>query len=56
MQCTGVHHFSPLTLAQRPGGDDPEADHEHQEHSAGADCHQGLQHEPGAVRESDSVC
>lgn len=37
---------SPLALPQRPGGDDPEADHEHQQHRPRADGHQGLQHEP----------
>ena len=37
---------SPFALPQGPGGDDPEADHEHEQHRARADCHQGLQHEP----------
>ena len=38
--------LSPLALPQCPGGDDPEADHEHQQHRPGTDGHQGLQHEP----------
>ena len=46
--------FSPLALPQRPGGDDPETDHEHQQHRPGADGHQGLQHEP-ADRENEEM-
>ena len=45
--------LSPLALPQCPGGDDPEADHEHQQHRPGADGHQGLQDEP-ADGESDT--
>lgn len=37
----------PLTLSQRPRGDDPQGDHEDQQHRAGADGHQGLEDEPG---------
>lgn len=37
----------PLALSQRPRGDDPQRDHEDQEHRAGADGHQGLEDEPG---------
>ena len=44
---------SPFALPQGPGGDDPEADHEHEQHRARADCHQGLQHEP---REIEGLC
>ena len=38
--------FSPLTLPQGPAGYDPQGHHEHQQHRAGADSHQGFQHEP----------
>lgn len=37
----------PFALSQRPRGDDPQGDHEDQEHRAGADGHQGLEDESG---------
>ena len=38
---------SPFALSEGPAGDDPQGDHEHQQHGAGADGHQGLEHEAG---------
>lgn len=37
----------PLTLSQCPAGDDPERHHEHEQHCAGANCHQRFQYESG---------
>ena len=34
-------------MTQGPGRNDPEGKHEDQQHRAGADGHQGLQHEAG---------
>lgn len=38
--------YVPFALPERPAGDDPEGDHEHQQDGAGADGHQCLQDEP----------
>lgn len=40
-------HLLPLALSQCPRGDDPQRDHEDQQHRARADSHQGLENEPG---------
>lgn len=38
---------SPFALSERPAGDDPQGDHEHQQHGAWADGHESLEHEAG---------
>lgn len=43
----------PLTLAQGPARDDPQGDHEDEEHGAGTDGHEGLEYE--ASVEVDAV-
>ena len=44
---------SPLTLTQSPRGNDPQRDHEHEQHRARADGHQRLEDKPSV--EVDSV-
>ena len=36
----------PFACSEYPAGDDPERQHEHDEHGAGADGHEGLENEP----------
>lgn len=38
--------FLPLALSEGPAGDYPQGHHEHEQHRARANGHQGLQHEP----------
>lgn len=42
-----IYIHLPFALSQRPRGDDPQGDHEDQQHRTGADGHQGLKDEPG---------
>lgn len=44
----------PFTLAQRPRGDYPQRHHKHQQHRAGAYCHQSFQDEPDTHQYNDN--